>query len=87
LETQFDDEDLANAIDVTAPPSPNNTDHVARAMDQLEPLISIHSAPPMVAPSPPLIVDAGSTHGTYTVPTSAPSKLVMSAPRGHQRVL
>jgi hypothetical protein len=75
LETQFDDEDLANAIDITAPPSPNNADRVARAKDQLEPPMLFHSAPPPLVPSPQLIVDAGSTHGTYTVPTSAARKL------------
>jgi hypothetical protein len=43
LETQFDDDDLTDAIDLTAPPTPSNADRVARSMDQLEPF---RCAPP-----------------------------------------
>jgi hypothetical protein len=47
-------------------------------MDQLQP---INSAPPPVAPSPQLIVDAGPDHATYTVPILAPREPVMSTSR------
>jgi hypothetical protein len=63
-QSQFDDEDLANAIDITAPSSPNNAERVARVMDQLEPPMPFHSDPPPVALAPRWIVDAGSAHGT-----------------------
>jgi hypothetical protein len=50
-------------------------------MDQLQPPIFFHSAPPPVAPSPQLFVDAGPAHATYTVPMSTPREPVMSASR------
>jgi hypothetical protein len=77
----FDDDDLADAIDLTAPPTPSNADRVARAMDQHEPPMPFRSAPPPVAPLPLLPVSAGPAPATSTVPTSAPREPVVSAPR------
>jgi hypothetical protein len=77
----FDDDDLADSIDLTAPPTPTNADRVAHAMDQLEPPVPFRSAPPPVAPLPQFVIDAVPATATSTVPTSAPREPVVSAPR------
>jgi hypothetical protein len=79
---QFDDDDLANAIDLTAPPTPTDADRVVYAADQLESSMRFRCAPPSVAPLPQLIVDAVLAPTTSTVTVmSAPRERMMSAPR------
>ncbi len=76
----FDDDDFADALVLTAPPSLTDPDRVPHTMDQLEPTLSFRSAPASVAPLPQLIVNAGSAPATSTVPTSAPREWGPSAP-------
>jgi hypothetical protein len=77
----FDDDNLADAIDLSAPPAPANADRVARAMDQLEPPQPFSSAPPPVDPLPQLSVAADPAPTASTAPMSAPREPVISAPR------
>jgi hypothetical protein len=77
----FDDDDLADAIELTAPPTPTNADRVARAMDQLQPPMPFRSAPPAVTPLPQLIVGAGPAPATSPATTSSPREPVISVPR------
>jgi hypothetical protein len=77
----FDDDDLADTIDLSAPPAQTNADRVARAMDQLEPPMPFSSAPPPVAPLPQLVVAADPAPAASTVPTSAPREPIVSTPR------
>jgi hypothetical protein len=68
---------LCDAVDLTASPTPNNADQVARAMNQLVSPIPFRNALPPTAASPQLIVDASPDPATSTVPR----ELIMSAPR------